>query len=357
MTPKRTITGLALALGAFAPLAAQTPLFTDGPAFGGSKIFSEGRNPLGNSARYDQPQGGYYFTYLDGDNRAQDNKSSLQGAVSADAVAASAALAKLKDAPWAQRSRAFGFASIRNTVHFAVVREELNGLTAVPDLNPADLGSNAALLNNTTQVNARRAVVERMSFGGGSSTNGTGFGASLRLERWSMGARTGALNPWPGAASLSEAESLLGYTGTQNRTLTYAMDMGFVTELAQGLRLGVTVDQLNPKVLWEVHLKPQFRAGLQIALGPSTSLSMESDINGVEKMPFPVKQQTTSASLRFETSPAVALVLGAQRRKLGDAAVTQGGITLQLRTPSLLVAVGLQLGQDRPLRGATAMVN
>ena len=31
-------------------------LFLDGSTFGGSKVFSEGVNPLGNSARFDQPQ-------------------------------------------------------------------------------------------------------------------------------------------------------------------------------------------------------------------------------------------------------------------------------------------------------------
>src|SRR5512146_10654 len=71
----------ALALGAalgLVPVSAQTPFFLDGTATGGSKVFSEGMNPLGNCARFDQPQQpATYFTYLDGDQRAQDNKTAM----------------------------------------------------------------------------------------------------------------------------------------------------------------------------------------------------------------------------------------------------------------------------------------
>ena len=44
------------------PLLAQTPLFTDGTAFGGSKVFSEGLNPRGNWARTSQAPDGYFFS-------------------------------------------------------------------------------------------------------------------------------------------------------------------------------------------------------------------------------------------------------------------------------------------------------
>jgi hypothetical protein len=336
------------------PLCAQTPLFTDGPAFGGSKVFSEGRNPLGNSARYDQSPPGWYFTYLDGDQRAQDNKAALQNVGSTDPLA----LAKLQDAPWAQRARAFGIASIKDSAHFAYTREELNSMTAFPDLDPTHLGSFNALLLNGTTVLGRRSVVDRLSFGGSSAQNGTSLGGSLRIEQWRNGTQTAALNPAGDQLPMSDLDtSLLGYRTTNEKTLSYSLDMGFTMELAQGLRIGLTADQLNPKHLWDVYLQPQFRAGLQFDLGTIAKLALEGDVNAAARMPFPEKQQTASASLRFAAGPAVALILGAERRKLGESVVTRGGVTLQLRTAAFLLGVALQVGQDHPLRGATLMVN
>ena len=349
---------VSLALLCLVPLCAQAPLFTDGPGFGGSKVFSDGINPLGNSARYDQPLPGWYFTYLDGDQRAKDNKSIVADAGSGDAAVASAALARLKDAPWAMRTRAYGFATVKEGVHCAFTREELNGALAHPDLDPTRLGSTAALALNGTTLDGRRVTVDRMSFGSASAQNGTSFGGSLRLERWSMGQRSAARNPGPDQFALSGVDDdLLGFKQSGVKTLTYSMDLGFSTELAQGLRMGVTVDQLNSKRLWDVSLKPQFRAGLQFDLGGAAKLSLESDINGTERMPFPVKQQASAASLRISTSPAVAFILGLERRKVGDSTVNRGGISLQLRTPSFLLGLGFQLGQDSPLKGATLMVN
>jgi hypothetical protein len=355
MNPTRTCSRIALLAAACAlPLCAQTPLFNDGPAFGGSKVFSEGRNPLGNSARYDQPPPGWYLTYLDGDQRAQDNKAALQNVGSTDPLA----LAKLQDAPWAQRTRAFGIAGIKDSAHFAYTREELSSMVATTDLDPAHLGSFNALLLNGTTVLGRRSVVDRLSFGGSSAQNGTSLGASMRIEQWRNGTQRAGLNPTGDMLPMSDLDNaLLGYRTTPEKTLSYSIDMGFTMELAQGLRIGLTADQLNPKHLWDVYLQPQFRAGLQFDLGGMAKLSVEGDINAAARMPFPVKQQTASASLRFAAGPAVALIVGAERRKLGEAVVTRGGVTLQLRTASFLLGVGLQVGQDHPLRGATLMVN
>jgi hypothetical protein len=130
-----------------------------------------------------------------------------------------------------------------------------------------------------------------------------------------------------------------------------------VLDLAQGVRLGLSADQLNAKHLWDVYLQPQFRAGLQLDLGQQTKLSIEGDINSVERLPLPVKQQSASASLRFALSPAAAFLVGAEQRKLAGVSQTFIGGTLQIRTDSILLAIGFNAGQDRPMKGATFMVN
>ena len=353
MNPKRIPSSLALViLASLLPMSAQTPLFNDGPAFGGSKVFSEGRNPMGNPARYDQPAPGYYFSYLDGDQRAQNNKNLLQDASGLALVPD--ALTKLQDAPWAQRSRSYGIASIRDSANFAYTREEQNGMTAFPDLDSTHLGSVA----NSTLVQGRRTAVDRLSFGGGGGQNGTSFGGTLRIEQWHQGLQTAALNPTLGQLPMTDLDhSVLGSTGTSQKTLTYALDMGFTLELAQGLRVGLCADQLNGKHLWDVYMQPQFRAGLQFDLGASAMLSVESDLNPAARMPFPQKQQSSSASLRFASSPAVAFILGAERRKIGDCSVIRGGVTLQLSTQAFMLGLSMQISQDLPLRGATLMFN
>jgi hypothetical protein len=329
-----------------APLGAQTPLFTDGAAFGGSKVFSEGMNPLANPARVGQAPAGYYFSFVDGDQRAQDNKSIL-----AATVTDPTALARLADAPWALRTRAYGFAAVKNSANFALTREELNGMLFQPRPVAA-----AGFLDG------RRAQVDRLSVGGGGPVqqgSSTAMGFNLRIERWSMGQTVQAYNAaGPGAPAFASAESdLLNASGTSNRSWNAGVDAGLVLEMAQGVRVGLTADQLVAKHLWDVYLQPQFRAGLQLDLGQVTRLSLEADINSVERMPFPVKQQAAAASLRFAVSPAATFLVGAERRKIDDASVTRGGASLLIRTSSLLLGFGFQAGQDRPMKGATFMVN
>jgi len=204
--------------------------------------------------------------------------------------------------------------------------------------------------------------VDRLSVGGGGPAqqgSTTAMGVNLRVERWAAGE---IFQPYklatPGALNFASAESdMLNGTGTSNRSWNLALDAGLVLEMAQGVRLGVTADQINPKHLWDVYLQPQFRAGLQLDLGQLAKLSLESDLNSVERMPFPVKQQASAASLRFGVSTAAALLVGVERRKIEDASVTRAGATLQIRTSSLLLAIGFQAGQDRPMKSATLMVN
>jgi hypothetical protein len=309
-------------------------LFTDGSTFGGSQVFSEGMNPLGNAARINLAPQGYYLTYVGGDQRAKDNKSIL-----ADTGSDPAALNPLANAPWGQRTQAYGFAAIKNSYNLALTREELNGVLYVPGATPVLVGS--------------RAVVDRLSLGGGGPIQ-SGFegGMSVRVENWAMGQQSVAYNSF-GQAGFGNPEGQMSATGTTERTLTLGVDGGLVFEVAQGVRLGLTGTQLNPKSLWGVNLKPQFRAGLQIDLGPMTKLSVESDINAVEKMPFAVTQQTAAASLRFAVSPAVTFLVGGEQKKIDGQAVTLAGASLQIHTSSLLLVFGFQAGQDNPMKSAT----
>ena len=63
------------------------------------------------------------------------------------------------------------------------------------------------------------------------------------------------------------------------------------------------------------------------------------------------------SALRLSSALAAALLVGVERRKIDDVSVTRGGATLQIRTSSLLLAIGFQAGQDRPMKSATLMVN
>ncbi|MDR3673095.1 MAG: hypothetical protein P4L36_19780 [Holophaga sp.] len=353
MTPKPLFARIVLIASAVcAPAWAQSPMFTDGPAFGGSKVFSEGMNPLGNPARYSEAPNGYYFTYLEGDQQSKDTETTLNNMGASDP----ASMAKLGNAPWALRTQAYGFAATKGGGSLGLTREEFNGLLAYPDLTPGNFGS--GLAGNLSYLDGRRATVDRLSIGGGGplqKNSTTTLGVSLRVERWAMGDTVlnyVPLNPYPGAVS-----SLLDSTSTQVRSWNMALDAGIVLELVQGVRVGLSADQINSKHLWDVYLKPQFRAGLQLDLGQIAKVSLESDINSVERMPFPVKQQSSSASLRFTISSAAAFLVGAERRKIDSVDVTNIGATLQIRTTSVLLGIGFQAGQDRPMKGATFMVN
>jgi len=355
-----TMAALTLAAGLL-PLAAQTPLYNDGPQFGGSKVFSEGINPLGNPARFGQASPGWYFTVIDGDQRAQNNQSLLAATTSTDPVAVGNALTQLGNAPWALRTRAYGLEGVRGSANFGLSREEYHSLIAYPDL--ANLGSTGALQVNQTWLDGRYTSVDRLNVGGGSLTSGTAVGYNLRLENWAMGRITPYLNQLPGTFGsvpfhyASANDLVMAYNTTTVKSFNYALDLGFTTELAQGLRIGAMVDQLNHKLLWDVDLKPQVRAAIQIDLGPNTQVALESDVNGVERMPFPVKQQSASASLKYQVSPAVVFMVGGERRTIDKAAVNRFGVTLQMRTPLLMLSVGFQAGNDRPLKGAALMVN
>lgn len=367
MKPRSLYVTLALVAGAtFLPLAAQTPLFNDGTVFGGSKVFSEGLNPLGNPSRYDRPASGWYLTYQDGDQRAKDNASLLQDTTSSDAAVTSQALKGLQDAPWALRTRAFGITGIKDAMNYGYTHEEFRSLFMHGDLAPLDLGSMTALSNNASFVDGRRAKVDRIHFGGGALAAGTSAGFGVRLESWRLGTFTPYFNQPRGTYTYSPLglfpfasvdDEVMGYNHTDWKASNWALDLGFTAELAQGVRLGATVDQLNAKRLWDVDMKPQIRAALQLDLGDRTTLTLEGDLNKAARMPFPERQSTYAASLRYQLSQAVSVLLGGENRKIGDANVTRGGATLQLRAATFLVSFGFQAGQDRPMKGLTLMVD
>jgi len=50
-------------------------------------------------------------------------------------------------------------------------------------------------------------------------------------------------------------------------------------------------------------------------------------------MPFPVKQQTADASLRYTISQAAVFIVGGEQKKIAGASITTAGAALQIRPP------------------------
>jgi len=351
MKPNRLLPALALglALGAI-PAAAQTPFFLDGTAFGGSKVFSEGTSPLGNPARFDQPQPqpAIYATYVEGDQRSKDGQAIWNElGIGGPAVSVGAdQLRRLADSPWALRMRSFGVAYLAKTGNTSFTHEDLHSFLATTDGSPAG-----------TQADVRRSAVDRVALGVGSTEQGTGMGFSLRVERWKRGTQTQYLVPSGAQLALSGGPNPFDFNGMSDKTTTFAVDFGFIYEVVPGVRFGGTLDRLNQKHLWDVHERPQVRLGLQVDIGSLARLSAEMDVNRVQRMPFPVKQSTAAASLRIAADQSVTFAVGAERKKVGEIASLSAGATVQFRMPTLLVGLGFQFGQDRPLKGASMVVN
>lgn len=346
MTHTRLITLIALASGL---LSAQAPIFTDGAAFGGSRVFSEGLNPLGNSARFDKPATGVYLGWVEGDEGAKETKTAL-----ADlglALPTGSGLPTLAEKSWTQRTRAFGITYVDKGVYSSYTREENTGLLATPDLNASHLG--AGLGMNLTTVELRHTAVDRLCIGAGSFDQGSGYGISLRTERWKTGRATAALNPTAGQLPLAGQE-LLDFKNTDGPSYTLlTVDLGYTLELFQGARFGATVDRLVSRHFGDVYEGPQVRAGFQLDLGSMVQLSGESDINKAMRMPFPLRQRITTASLRIAPSPFVTLILGAERRSVNGQALIRGGLTLFLHGGNWHIGAGFQASQDRPMKGLT----
>jgi hypothetical protein len=81
-------------------------------------------------------------------------------------------------------------------------------------------------------------------------------------------------------------------------------------------------------------------------------------VNAARRMPFPERQRVTAASLRVTANPTVTFIVGVERRKFEDAdPVIRGGLTLLVKVSSIRVGLGFQVTQDRPLKGASLLVN
>ncbi len=344
------LTLLALAPGL---RAQQLPLFTDGTAFGGSRVFAEGLNPLSNPARFSPRPGGLqpgtYGTYVTGGFEAVDFKKTLDRL---QAGSWDEAFKQFAERPWGQRTTAMGLALVDEMGHFSLTRESTTSLLAVPDLAAAHLGPTGLLLNTST-LEARRAVVDRLVYGLASSERSTTMGASMRIERWSLGKVVHAANPGIGQKPFPIAgQDAFGFNTTDTKVTTMTLDAGLTVVLGTGLQVGLQVDRLAGKKIQDVDEKPQTRAGLQFDLGTFARLSVEADLNAAARMPYPVAQKNLSASLAFQLNPSMSLTIGAERRKIGELTTTRTGATLKVNTAAFVLGAGFQVGADQPMRGA-----
>ncbi|HEX9080920.1 MAG TPA: hypothetical protein VF768_01515, partial [Holophagaceae bacterium] len=126
---RRTLPLLALLLPL--PLLAQS--YGDGPAFGGSRIFSEGLDPLGNSARFDRVPAGWYLGWEGGDWKPRgyqsDSNALAQALASGDAVTAARLTASLQQTPEPIRSSAYGLEYAgTGGIRFALGEERRTGV-------------------------------------------------------------------------------------------------------------------------------------------------------------------------------------------------------------------------------------
>lgn len=338
-----------------AALPALAQAFPDAPAFGGSKVFSLGLNPLGNSARFDQALPGWYLGTWSGDLKPKDETKALDalaGALGGDSFAYGGAFSRLADNPWAIRQRSFGtIMSQTGGVHGSLSREEATSLMATPDLDASHRGGATALALNTTAFDLRRTVVNRLVLGAGSMQDGIAYGYALRIEDWRVGQRTAALNPAVGQIPIGDPKTLLDFKETDKKLFAATIDAGVVLELSPGIRVGGMVDRLVPHTFGDVREQPQVRAGVQMDLGSFAQFSVESDLNEAARMPFIAKQRSLSASLRISANPTVQVLLGGERRTIAGVSSQAFGAMLYIRAGSFLVGAGMQIGQDKPLVG------
>lgn len=313
------------------PLAAQS--FGDSPAFGGSRVFSGGYDPLGNSARFDQVPAGWYAAWEGGDAKPRgfktDSDALAQALQAGDAAATATALLNLQATPFPLRREAFGVENAATGgLRVAFGRESLTA--ALPGTDPLAPGSEA-----------RRVEVDRIVAGAGSGQGGAAYGFTVRMERVRLGSET-----LPGVAP----NAALGFRDTSHGTWSLTTDAGFTTELTEGLRFGLTASRLIPRHFWDVYEQPQARAGFELDLGSAARLSVEGDLNEAARLPLPQKQKTLSSSLRILASPTVTLLVGAERRTVEGFSSTLAGISLRIATAPLVLGLGFQFGDDRPQR-------
>ena len=320
-----------------APLAAQS--FGDGPAFGGSRTFSEGLALKGNPARFDQAQPGWYLSWESGDDKPkgfQDASDRFRNTADAGA------LKDLGQRPYAERRSAYGLAvNAQGGLYFGLGRELLSAAHVVTD--PASPGAGP--------VEMGRAVINRLVMGAGSGTDGQAYGFALRVERLESGR---ALAPLDATTSAAGA---LAFEGTTRTNTALTLDLGAQFSVVPGLKVAFTGDRLLPRTFNGVREKAQFHAGVALDLGPTTALVVESDLNQAQRLPLPVDQRSAGASLRFAFSPSLSLKVGAQRKTVDSQSTTLLGASLTLRNAPLHLTFGFQFADDRPTKALALKVD
>jgi hypothetical protein len=325
------------------PAAAQS--FADGTGFGGSRVFSSGESPTGNPARFDQLPEGVYLGADWGDLTPHGAAQASEDLVAAesDPSRLPSALAGMADHPWALRERSYGLAwAWTGGLRMGYTRDDLRGAFTAVDL----AGSHAAL-------DARQAVVDRLYAGAGSEAGRSALGFTVRVDRVRFGQETSALPPQPGQAFLGDPAAPLDGIPLGHSVTSATVDLGALYAFTASVRGGLTLDRLASRRYADLKEDPQARAGLQADLTPSVKLSLESDLNAAERLPFARKARASAASLRVDLSDAAFLTLGAERRSYeGAPATTAFGASFHYRLPPLVLSFGLRLGDDRPLAAA-----
>ncbi len=325
------------------PVFAQS--FADGSTFGGSRVFSMGADPFANPARFDQlPQGIYLGADL-GDLKPRGEKDASDAVLAAetDPSLLPSALSATAEHPWAERERVYGLAwAWTGGIRLGYTRVDERGAFAMTDLSLPQL-----------TLDARAVVVDRLYAGAGSQAGRTAFGFTVRLERARFGQQTFALTPGAGQLPLGDPSAPLEGVALTHSVTSATVDLGLVQELGQGFRFGLTLNRLAPRRFGDLKEDPQGRAGVQVDLGASMKLSVESDLNAAERLPFAVKARTQGASLLIQVSPAAFLTIGAERHRFAGApASTVLGAAFHWRAAPLIFALGLRFGDDRPLASA-----
>lgn len=342
-TPRTATRALLVLLLAALPASAQS--FAGSAAFGGSGVFSDGLDPAGNPARFDRAPAGVYLGGDLGDLKPRGEARALEDLLAAggDPARLAPALQALEDRPWALRERAYGLAwAGTGGLRLGYTREDLRGSFAAVD--PAAL---------TATLDARQAVVDRLYAGAGSLAGTTAFGFKVRLERVRFGQAAFATAPGPGQRLLTDAQAPLDGVDRTSSVTSATLDLGLVQALGSRARFGLTLDRVAGRWFGDLHEQPLGRAGLQVDLGASVQLAVESDLNAVERLPLPVKRRVASANLRLALSGGSFLTVGAERRRYADGpASTVLGASLHLQLAPLQLAFGLRFGDDHPLAAA-----
>ncbi|MBS1767320.1 MAG: hypothetical protein JST05_07975 [Acidobacteria bacterium] len=325
------------------PASAQS--FADGTAFGGSRVFSSGENPMGNAARFDQLPEGVYLGADWGDLTPHGFAQASSGLVAAegDPTLLPSALSGLSRHPWAQREQRYGLAwAWTGGLRVGYTHEDSRGVFATTE--PAS--------DNAT-LDARQAVVDRLYAGAGSQAGRSALGFTVRVDRVRFGQDAAALQPLPGQASLGDPSAPLNGLPLDHSVTSATVDLGYLFEFSQAVRGGITLDRLAGRRYGDIKEEPQARAGLQVDVTPSMRLALESDLNAAERLPFARKARVSAASLRLDLSGTAFLTIGAERRSFQDAsAATTFGASFHYRMAPLMLSFGLRLGDDRPFAAA-----